>query len=740
MRLTCRSPYVERICLRGKFTVTDPAKVQDLRVTLGFQGGAVVSLNGQEVGRDHIAKGADLAEDYPPEAVLNNGSLIAPVSGFEERTAQRDPLRPMRKREIKDLAVPSSLLRGGVNVLAIEIIRSPYPHVLVEKKNPKSPTWTPPWNACQIDWAQLTSASAQGLVPNATRPTEFQVWNQNLLASDFDVEFGDRAEKLRPIEIAGARNGSFSGKLMVGSAGSIRGLTVTAADLKGPGGIIPAANVTIRYGTPWGDDSMVEYPSPHSGRASLLGSLWETPPEDIPVRKKEPWGAKAPNQPPTVHGAVASVWATVKVPKDAKAGLYRGNVTVAAKDEKPVVVPVELTVADWTLPDPQNYKTWVEIIQSPDTLAAEYETPLWSDRHWELVARSFKLLSDTGSRIVYVPLIAETNQGHAETMVRWIKKAGSQPSGSDPYEYDFSVMDKYLDLAEKNLGKPKIVVFYVWDVYMIAKEGHKSGATHEEGTLLDVLRKKNTLMGKGPMVTALDKAANKTENVELAKYTEAASQALWKPLFDQIKQRLTKRGLQDAIMLGMITDAWPTKEEIAFFAEAAPGLPWVFHTHGSGAKDTFYGKLGRVGYQCKVWDAQHPMEKSLMGWKYPELLTIFNRDEDYDRCPCSMWRSMCEFAIAGEHRGVARLGAEYLEGVEGQEGHPRGPYLCSLPPEQLAEPRYLHVIALSRSQGPGNDAPVRSSLRRDSGVRGAHRHRAGTVRSDAQSQGRVEPD
>ena len=132
-------------------------------------------------------------------------------------------------------------------------------------------------------------------------PTEFQVWNQNLLASDFDVEFGDRAEKLRPIEIAGARNGSFSGKLMVGSAGPIRGLTVTAADLKGPGGIIPAANVTIRYGTPWGDDSMVEYPSPHSGRASLLAIAVGGAAGRHPGPQEGTFGRQGPQ--PATHGA-----------------------------------------------------------------------------------------------------------------------------------------------------------------------------------------------------------------------------------------------------------------------------------------------------------------------------------------------------------------------------------------------------------------------------------------------------
>ena len=37
------------------------------------------------------------------------------------------------------------------------------------------------------------------------------------------------------------------------------------------------------------------------------------------------------------------------------------------------------------------------------------------------------------------------------------------------------------------------------------------------------------------MVTVLDTATGKTENVVLPRYQEADSKALWKPLFDQLR-------------------------------------------------------------------------------------------------------------------------------------------------------------------------------------------------------------
>ena len=45
-------------------------------------------------------------------------------------------------------------------------------------------------------------------------------------------------------------------------------------------------------------------------------------------------------------------------------------------------------------------------------------------------------------------------------MVRWIKKADGT------YDYDFSIMDKYLDLSLKSMTKPTFVVFTAWEIYL----------------------------------------------------------------------------------------------------------------------------------------------------------------------------------------------------------------------------------------------------------------------------------
>ena len=431
--LACKSAMLARVCLRGKFTVTNPSAVGRLGLTVGYRGGLIVYVNGQEVHREHLTKGGTVAEG---------------PAGAE--------------RLLTDFAIQPGLLRKGVNVLGLEVIRAPYPEQTQENVFEE--------NSCQVLSAKLTSDSPVGLVPKAVRPLHFQVWNADPLAVDLDVDFGDEAEPLRPVLIVGARNGSFTGKISAGSSKPIGNLRVIPTDLQGPRGTIPAANVRIRYGVPWGEYRQVNagnrrFSTPYPRFAQRLGALAEKPLAEFPVLASAHdnyYPALRPDvsEIKPVNGAVVPISITITIPKDIPAGPYSGSVTVKAQGEEAVQVPLEVRVADWSLPDTRDFRTWVDMIQCPDTLALEYKVPLWSDRHWELIAQSFRLIGETGSRTLYVPLIAHTNLGNEQSMVRWVKKG-------DRYDYDFSILERYLDLAEKNMGRPKLIVLVVWDVYMI---------------------------------------------------------------------------------------------------------------------------------------------------------------------------------------------------------------------------------------------------------------------------------
>ncbi|NLW50029.1 MAG: DUF4091 domain-containing protein [Candidatus Brocadiaceae bacterium] len=693
--LVPKTALAKRLCVRGKFTVTDPAAVRDLKLTVGYRGGLVVYLNGKEVAREHVAAGEPLAD--------------GPVG--EERT-------------LTDLTIAADSLQTGANVVGLEIVRASYP---VQESGEEVREYTPA--ACELQRVELVAATADGLVPNAVRPDGFQVWNADILASDYDLDFGDAAEGLRPVVITAARNGLFDGKVIVGSTRPIVGLTATPGDLTGPGGAIPASAVDVRYGIPWGEQALTSEThltdvAPYTTFPTLLDGLSDEAPARVDPVVFEPTKARGevlyvrtdlinknllgskipghlrlrggrdyrfysyptpPDAKPPVGGAVVPVWLSVRVPADVGAGTYAGSVRIEAEGEAPVDVPVEVRVADWRLPDPDDYRTWVDMIQCPDTLELEYGVERWSDEHFDLIAKSFEQMGRTGCRIVYVPLIAHTNVGNEESMVRWVKK---EDGG---YGYDFSTMERYLDVAEKHMGTPKKIIFLIWDVYMTPKDDGAiaGGAAVRKRLTRENLDKKGGNYGLGPKVTVLDPATGTTENVTLPTLFETeASTPLWKPLFDELHSRLRTRGLDEAMTFGILYDTWATKDEMAFLKDVAGDVPWAIQSH-EGFVTSWHDMdkperrrmydIARIGYQARVWSVTFSDDgadrgkgyrggiESHRGWARADLVALFDRFSR-ERHPCTRWFRMMEAAITGSQCGLGRLGADYWLVVKDKHG------------------------------------------------------------------------
>ena len=183
-----------------------------------------------------------------------------------------------------------------------------------------------------------SAASAQTAAPaparspasNPARPAAatagVTVWNYEVLGDAY--RFSDPGP-VAPITIAGVRNGTFSGAVAVGSAKPIAGLRASVGALSKDGVSIPAGQVVVRYAVSWG---MIQ------GGPVGLDILLESPPAEVAVAKGR---------------ALAGVWVTVTVPEDASAGLYRGELTIEAKDLPPRKVPIELDVSDWRVPNCQ---------------------------------------------------------------------------------------------------------------------------------------------------------------------------------------------------------------------------------------------------------------------------------------------------------------------------------------------------------------------------------------------------
>lgn len=676
LKLNGSSSCLALICVRGKFEVTAPARVKGLTLSVAYRGGVVVRVNGTEIARGHLPKDREiamraLAEKYPDEAyVYPDGNLLD--CDYTKAPKVEDRYR-LRTRRLTDVKVPASVLRKGVNVLAVEVHRAPYPAFLIEKfkrtKSHQIPSRL--WDTCGIVGIRLKTQSPEGVVPNVTRPKGFQLWNSDVLAPDYDLDFGDRCEPVRPVSIMGSRGGVFSGKVVVGSDEPIRGLRVTVGVLRrgGGGGLIGPKEVEVRCALPTGSE--IGANGHYSASVSRFDALAESVPEEVSVRtkKKARGNWVRPGQPKPVFGAVVPVWLTVKVPEDARPGEYDGTITVAAEHVKPVTVPVILKVNAWKVPGPREFRTFVEVIQSPDSLALYYNVPFWSERHFQLIEKSFRHLATVGNRTVYVPLICHTNLGNSQTMVRWVKEP-ARPEGSEAdgtYTHDFTVMDRYLDLYEKHLGRPEAVCLGVWEVFL--EGGMLTFARTGKWADPKNFEEFDRVKGKGPLVTGFDPSTGKVEDLQLPLYTkEEAGKRLWKPLLDGLRRRLKARGWEKRLVLGYVHDSIPAKEVVDFFQELLPGTPWMRQAH-SGRKD-LHG--APYALQMLVWSPKfpvYPQTTSGAGWKQDYVQFARNVRNYF---PLTTFRFIGEINIMGQQRGFGRFGGDFFAVFKDSRGRLSG--------------------------------------------------------------------
>lgn len=638
------TPMVSRLYLRGKFMVEDPSAVHNLTLNASYHGGIIVYLNGVEVGRAHVSqKGNSLAEDYPKEAFIDAAGKPVTAHPDKSQPQEKDGREKLWVRDAQ-IPLPAKALCKGLNVIGVEVIGAAQDAAVLDAKVVKGDKIFPNEffeATCQVVKMQLTAQGNAGLSTCAYRPDGVRVWNADILASDSDADFPNAAEALRPVRIVGPRNGIFSGKVHVGSTKPIEGLSATVSELKGQGGVIPATAVAVRYGVQWGVAEWCAL-SP-----TCFHGISQTPMPKYPLGK--PIGAAQ-------AGAVAPVWVTVSIPKNTAPGTYNGVLTIKTAASS-VPVPVTVKVLPWILPNAQDFQTWVDLIESPDTLAVEYKVPLWSEEHMKMIGDAFALISGTGSRTVYIPALAHTNLGNEESMIRWIK------TGNNQYDWDFTIMDKYLDLAQKYLGTPKIVALQVWEIYM-AKEA--ANYRFKASTRLGV-----------PQVTFIDPVTKKTELGKLPALSDPESRAIWSKLLEQVQARLKKRGLEKALMLGMFCDQNPPKEDMQFFAAIAPKLAWVQQGHMMPQKVHDVD----VGYNATVWGGYRfadgakqsnqtlpPANESLQGWRRTHLDAVFERNLGLDEYPTVRWYFSPETAITSELRGVGRIGADYWKAVKNQRG------------------------------------------------------------------------
>ncbi len=446
------------------------------------------------------------------------------------------------------------------------------------------------------------------------------------------TDYADRADPKAVMRIVGTPNGGFSGVAVIVGDYPTENAKAVLSDLKLEEGeaVIPASAVEVRYA--------VADKHTKGSKTPFFDTLAGEPP------------AEAKTQP---------VWVTVNIPKDAAPGLYEGTLTVGEQN-----IPLHLTVCGWVLPDPIDYTTFVDFIQSPESVALHYKAPLWSDEHMKMVSTCFRQIAKVGNKTLYLHLSGKSNFGNEETHVRWIKgKDGS-------FTHDFSPAEKYLDAFIKEIGRPKVIVMYDWEPYVGG--GHKHGEAPKclgnFYTLYDPKTKK-TAMVEGPIHSHGEE--------DFPKYPDDYK-AFWKPVFDGLWKIFQDRKVDKAVIChGLFKDgAQPSEPTVKNLLEVAPWALWADQNHGSPMSK--FGVL--VGYDTTVWKTQLPGDPypdkkrgRTYGWKRknPRRYVAMNdRDIWKPGYQVQLVRSrlLGELNIAGSQVGFGRMGLDFWPVIEGGSG------------------------------------------------------------------------
>ena len=577
------------LCLRTRFGVVDPDKATDLKLTVTCLGGAVVYVNGKEIGRGFMPDGPihplTPAADLPIETyTLPDG--VTPMAGNLITATPENRARGDARIRTFTLDVPPSALVKGANVLAVEVHRAAVAGPLLEKRFE--------WTHLSVHDVRLVSGSGAGAIAYAEASRGTHLWSANpeqqvspppLPRGAFawgnpayprnseitGITQGNPFDPLLPIRLALPRNGVGSGQVVLTDQEGLRDVSAKIGPLQGPAGVLPAAAVEIRYAGP-------------SQTVHYCDALLLQPP---PAAKTLP------------------IWTIVQAPKDQPPGWYTGTLEITANAQT-FSVPLQVLVSAAVLPDARDFTTPIGVAHSPDSVAGYYKVKPWSEEHFRLMETSLRMAGQLGNCVLQVPVILGNmippmieprgTGAELQPLVRWVKTG-------DKLAPEFSLLEKYLDVYLKHCTPPKAISCYVWEASSIrlatvAKDGNKTeswGGYRRDGAKIPL------------RVLQWDPATDVTTPMSAPEFEDEGAAAFWRPLLDGLRAVVTKRGWSDRIiMLSMGGDTRPNAKTGELLREWAPYARWHLVSHFSADPGPKDGKLIatgglEVGLGVKPW-------------------------------------------------------------------------------------------------------------------------------------------
>ncbi|KPK79160.1 MAG: hypothetical protein AMJ81_13695 [Phycisphaerae bacterium SM23_33] len=614
---------IHAACYRARFVVADPTKAGDLTFTATYRGGLRVLVNGREVARGHLPKG-DLsaeapAQDYPLEAYANAA---------------------LRDRTLGPVTIPAGMLRQGGNVLALEV-RASLLHPTVLKKDP-SRSWNALhdreglWRHGFLGKFKLTSPDGS-VASGKARPPGLCAWVEDMHRRVRSDDLGQAGEARGVLRLVGPRNGLCSAQLVLGTDKDIAAIEATVTELRSVtgDGAIPTSAVSVFHMMPYPEEGLSEKLGDERGLAGSFPTQAQLQQHTrMPDARQRYVFDHITSQPqPLPAGRSRPLWISLRIPADTPAGLYRGTLRCKAEGLAEMQVPVEAEVVGWRLPDPKDFQTYVGLEENPYGVAQQYGVAAWSDQHFKLLEGSLHQIARAGGTWLNVPVVRGTEFGNRDdSMIRWLRKR----DGS--FAYDFRVLDRYLELAVKHLGKPRMINFVV----MPGLDGPNFQAAGEIMVTDEATGKTAPVPACGPGVSLAEK------------------KRIWLPLATALHRHLQAKGLDKAMHWGYPLDSELDHELVVLLGDHLPAVRWLGGPHQLGGyrEPKYYGVLGTVRY----FDNFAGFRMS-MGWKAPQThLTIPRIDSSVQSLITAShpfaFRTLVNHSLALGRAGFTRVGAD----------------------------------------------------------------------------------
>lgn len=185
---------------------------------------------------------------------------------------------------------------------------------------------------------------------------------------------------------------------------------------------------------------------------------------------------------------LCNLWCEIHIPKNINPGTYNGSVKVFTRkmfsDEQIIhEYYFTLQIRDIRLPDPTEYKMHLDLWQHLSNISRKHDVRLFSSDHFKVIEKYIESLARLGQKSITViateiPWSGQRtfNDLDEPTDLFEYSYIKTTKNSDDDFIYDYSNMDRYIELCMSYGIKDRIEVFGLCGIWMTEENGFGKAA------------------------------------------------------------------------------------------------------------------------------------------------------------------------------------------------------------------------------------------------------------------------